>query len=155
MKKSLVICIMIVLSLINFSGCSETSKLSDEQQALMDTFFENKELWEEYEDLYCTGLHMYESQKGVFIHCSYSTDMLGHTNEAVSSHTVLKTISYFITEDEVEFSGEISNSVSLPGVMLNNANADAPKLIGTISYYFGDDDDAKKGSLETLFIKTE
>ena len=152
-KVKVLLLISIVLAVL--VGCSQTPqapKLNDEQQSLANTFFNNRDQWEYYDDLYCTGLHMYNSQDSVVIYCEYSSSSLARTKEVVSSHVVLKSYSFTVTKEEVEFKGEVSSAAFLPGVILNsNTNVSAPD--GISSYYYGDDDKAKKEIIEILLSK--
>ena len=154
-KVKVLLLISILLAVL--VGCKQTSrsrtpKLNDEQQALANTFFNNREQWEYYDDLYCTGLKMYNSQDAVTIYCEYSSSPLARTNEAVSSHVLLKTYCFKVTKEKVEFNGQISNSVLVPGMILNsNTNVSAPD--GGSSYYYREDYTSKQELINTLFSK--
>ena len=151
-KIKVLLLISILLAVL--VGCSQTPqtlKLNDEQQVLADTFFNNRELWEYYDDLYCTGLSMYNSQDAVIFYCEYGSRASERTNEAVSSYVILKTYSFKVTEEKVEFIRKVDTSVLAAGVILNSKTNVSPD--GRSSYYYGDDETSKKELINKLLSK--
>ena len=170
---------MIILS-ICCVACSgklknQTLKLTPKQQALADIFYENKDKWERYyddpyyDDLYCTGFQMFSGDasspllkdltaESVIIICEYSVEpeIRSDSKSGITSlGAIVSGFAYIISENGFLAGKQIPPLLPANLLQKDPWGNSIYGFLGVGSYYITDEENQKKETIESLFLKYE
>ena len=150
---------LLLLFFLLMTGCSPKSskssdhvKLTDYQQALADSFYDNREIWEFKKDdtkvLRCLQLQLCYYEENVRVRCGYGWI----TSSDLVTFSVTEGLGFIVTEDDVILYGE--TTMPHPGPRLPGATLTGEPAIARY-YINANDEKSKREIIEDLFSNLE
>lgn len=169
MKKTILFFLFIII-MISITACSKeenTVKLTSEQQALVNSFYNNRDLWETRigEDgevsgkkLYCYQMQLYrygENNENIGVNCGYSN--FTNSNNMGTEDALGGAAKFIITYEPLAFRVTTDTVELIGGTQMIDTQKTPQELwpIGSCYYFFDDDENEKIKKLSSMFCEIE